>query len=69
VKDEIIAEAMPQISVKGKSSPLTIYAVIKFKGEEGPENLEELRSFLGIKAPEKKVNVAEEETKYEILGK
>ena len=69
VKDEIITEAMPQISVKGKSSPLTIYAVIKFKGEEGPSNIAELRSLLGIKAPENKVNVAEEEVKYEILGK
>jgi adenylate cyclase len=68
VKDDVVAEAMPAIQVKGKTDPLVIYAVIKFKGEPGPENLAELREYLGIKPPEKQVDVNKEEVKYEILG-
>ena len=69
VKNDIVAEAMPTISVKGKSAPLTIYAVLKFRGENGPETVSELRQNLGIKPPEEKVNVDKEEVKYEIIGK
>jgi adenylate cyclase len=69
VKDEIIAEAMPAIKVKGKEAPLTIYAVVKLRGEEGPETLDELRSFLGIAPPAGCVDVDKEEVKYEILEK
>jgi adenylate cyclase len=69
VKDEVIVQAMPAIKVKGKEEPLTIYAVVKLKGAEGPDTLDELRAFLEIKAPEKAVNVDEEEVKYEILKK
>jgi len=69
VKDEVVVEAMPAIKVKGKAEPLTIYAVIKLKGAEGPETLAELRSFLGIVPPEKAIDVDEEEVKYEILEK
>ena len=69
VKDEVIVQAMPAIKVKGKAEPLTIYAVVKLKGAEGPDTLDELRAFLEIKAPEKAVNVDEEEVKYEILKK
>jgi adenylate cyclase len=69
VKDEVIAEAMPAIKVKGKAEPLTIYAVVKFKGAEGPETLAELRAFLGIVPPQAAVDVDKEEVKYEILEK
>jgi adenylate cyclase len=69
VKDEIIAEAMPAIKVKGKAEPLTIYAVVKFKGAEGPDSLAGLREMLGIKPPGAAVDVDKEEVKYEILGK
>ncbi len=68
VGDAIVAEAMPAISVKGKTEPLTLYAVIKFKGEDGPENLAELRTFLGIPVPDLKREMGKEEVKYEILG-
>ncbi len=66
VKDDVVAEPMPAIKVKGKADPLVIYAVIKMKGDEGPETLAELRQFLGITPPEK-INVEKEEVKYEIL--
>ena len=69
VKDRIVAEAMPAIKVKGKAEPLTIYAVVKFKGEEGPETLNELRAFLGIEQPGKSIDVDKEEVKYEIIEK
>jgi adenylate cyclase len=68
VKDEIIAEPMPAITVKGKEKPLTIYAVVKIKGTDGPETLADLRKKLGIKPPESAVNVDKEEVKYEIVG-
>ena len=66
VKDDVVAEPMPAIKVKGKADPLVIYAVVKMKGDEGPETLAELRKFLGITPPEK-INVEKEEVKYEIL--
>ncbi|HUX41778.1 MAG TPA: adenylate/guanylate cyclase domain-containing protein [Rectinemataceae bacterium] len=69
VKDEVIVEAMPAIKVKGKTDPLTIYAVVKLKGGEGPETLAELRSFLGIAPPGNRVDVDKEEVKYEIIEK
>lgn len=69
VKDEIVAEAMQPIKVKGKTDPLTIYAVIKMKGGAGPETLADLRAELGIKAPEGKVDVDKEEVKYEVISK
>jgi adenylate cyclase len=69
VKDEVVVEAMPAIKVKGKADPLTIYAVVKMRGAEGPETLAELRSFLGIVPPEKAVDVDKEEVKYEVVGK
>jgi len=69
VKDEVVVEAMPAIKVKGKAELLTIYAVVKLKGEERPETLAELRSFLGIAPPEGCVDVDKEEVKYEILEK
>jgi adenylate cyclase len=69
VKDEIVAEAMPQIKVKGKAAPLTIYAVIKLRGAPGPESLDSLRAFLGIEAPRADIEVDKEEVKYEIVGK
>jgi adenylate cyclase len=68
VKEEIVAEAMPAIKVKGKAAPLTIYAVVKRKGQSGPADLAELRAFLGIEAPNATVDVGEEEVKYEIVG-
>jgi adenylate cyclase len=69
VRDSVVAEAMPAIKVKGKEAPLTIYAVVKLKGEPGPETLAELRARLGIEAPKACIEVDKEEVKYEIIGK
>lgn len=69
VRDEVVVEAMPAIKVKGKAEPLTIYAVVKLEGGEGPETLAELREFLGIAPPEGLVDVDKEEVKYEVVGK
>lgn len=69
VKDAVVAEAMPAITVKGKAEPLTIYAIIKLRGTDGPETLAELRSALGIETPREAANADKEEVKYEIVGK
>jgi adenylate cyclase len=69
VKDEIVTETMPAIKVKGKEQPLTIYAVLHFKGEPGPNSVDELRQTLGITPPKEAVDVDKEEVKYEVIGK
>ncbi len=68
LKDKLVVQAMPAITVKGKTAPLVIYAVIKLKGEDGPDTLDELRALLGIEAPAA-VDVDKEEQKYAIVGK
>lgn len=67
IKEHIIVEAMPHITVKGKAAPLQIFAVVNLVGEEGPKTLNELRNLLGIPIPEREVVVKDEEVKYEIL--
>jgi adenylate cyclase len=69
LKDLIVAEPMAPIKVKGKTDPLQIYAVVNMVGAEGPRSLAEVRSLLGIEAPEAAVDVDKEEVKYEILEK
>ncbi len=67
VKDHVIVETMPFITVKGKAAPLQIYAVVNIIGEDGPQTLAEVRKLVGIEAPTKKVEIKDEEVKYEIL--
>ena len=69
LKDKLIVEPMPPIKVKGKTDPLQIYAVVNMVGEKGPASLAEVRSLLGIDAPEGIVDVDKEEVKYEIIKK
>jgi adenylate cyclase len=76
VRDELITEEMPSVTVKGKEEPVRLFAVINLKdhnGESGtsafpePETLAELRSLLGIEAPDlSKVDTGSEEKKYKI---
>ncbi len=75
VKDEVVVEKMPSVSVKGKKNPVAIYAVINMPketsipgaGSKGPKTLQEVRSILGLKEPDfKNVDVNEEERKYKI---
>ncbi len=78
VKDYIIAEEMPSVSVKGKEKPAKIYAVVNMPnettiplcGSTGPQTLDEVRTLLGITKPDlAQVNPDEEEKKYTIAEK
>lgn len=75
VKDKVIVEEMPSVTVKGKEKPLKIYAVVNMPeeknilgaGEKGPKNLNQIRKVLGIETPDfEKVNINEDEKKYKI---
>lgn len=68
VKDLVIAEKMPSITVKGKSGKLCIYGLVNFKDAPGPTTLHHVREALGIPAPDGHVDVDREEVKYEIVG-
>jgi len=69
VKDKVLAEEMPSVTVKGKAQPVKMFAVINAAGVKGPKTLDELRQLLHIPAPDlNKVNVNEEEKKYKIGG-
>ncbi|MDR3248007.1 MAG: HAMP domain-containing protein [Treponema sp.] len=67
VKDRLIVEEMPSVTVKGKEKPVRMFAVVNIKdGESGPKSLKEVRQDLGIPEPDlSKVNLGEEK-KYKI---
>ena len=75
VKDKVLVEEMPSVTVKGKSAPLRMFAVINMPeetgipgaGEKGPKTLAQIRAKLGIPTPDlNKVDVNEDEKKYNI---
>jgi adenylate cyclase len=68
VKDQFITEEMPSVTVKGKEKPVRIFAIVNFSGvDEGPRNLTEVRTILGIKTPDiSSVNLNVNENKYKI---
>ncbi|MGP1587617.1 MAG: adenylate/guanylate cyclase domain-containing protein [Treponemataceae bacterium] len=68
LQGKLIVEAMPSIKVKGKTDPLQIFAVVNFKGEDGPQTLKEVRAMLGIQTPVAIADPDKEEVKYEILS-
>jgi adenylate cyclase len=70
VGDKFITEEMPPVSVKGKTKPVRIFAVVNFAGDiKGPQSLDEVRSLLGIEPPDlEKVDVNADEKKYKIGG-
>jgi adenylate cyclase len=74
VKDYIIFEEMPGVTVKGKEAPVRMFSVINLKvgpGRKQPEpvTLAELRRRLGIQTPHiKNVNTDSAEVKYKIHG-
>jgi adenylate cyclase len=72
IKDFIIAEEMPPVTIKGKEKSVRLFAVINFRVKQGlvqpgPATLAELRQRLGLMAPDlDKVDVDGEEKKYKI---
>jgi adenylate cyclase len=71
VKDHIIVEEMPPVTVKGKEKPVRLFAVVNHVSvQSGPRTLAQVRKVLGIKPPDiSKANVNAEELKYKIGGK
>lgn len=77
IKDYVVVEKMPSVTVKGKSKPVSLYAVVNMPyaedipgaGKNGPKTLAEVRKLIGMAAPDLgKVNLDEEEKKYKIQG-
>jgi adenylate cyclase len=70
IGDKLITEEMPSVTVKGKEKPIRLFAVVNFEAAKtGPKTLAEVRSILGIPAPDiTKVNTDAEEQKYKIQG-
>jgi adenylate cyclase len=70
VGDRIITEEMPPVTVKGKEKPVRMFAVINLRDSSGgPKTLAEVRTLLGIPAPDiSKVDTDAEEKKYKIQG-
>ena len=75
VKDHVLVEEMPSVTVKGKEKPLKMFAVINMPdetdipgaGAKGPKTLNQIRQVLGIPVPDfAKVNINEDEKKYKI---
>ena len=67
VGDKFITEEMPPVSVKGKTKPVKIFAVVNLIGADGPQTLAEARKMLGIKVPSnRKADINAEEKKYKI---
>jgi len=71
MKDKIIVEEMPPVTVKGKEKPVRLFAVVNLIAvTQGPKTLAEVRKLLGIKPPDiSKADVNAEEHKYKIGGK
>ncbi|MCL2044733.1 MAG: HAMP domain-containing protein [Treponema sp.] len=62
-----ITEEMPSVSFKGIEKPVRVFAVINFKGAQGPGTLAEVRELLGITPPDLSgFNYGSEEKKYRL---
>ena len=68
IGDKFITEEMPSVTVKGKEKPVRIFAVVNMINVAGPKTLSEVRSLLGIPAPDLSKVVTDEEKKYKIQG-
>jgi adenylate cyclase len=71
IKDQIIVEEMPAVTVKGKEKPVRLFAVVNLVSvNSGPRTLAQVRKALGINPPDiSKADVNAEEHKYKIGGK
>ncbi len=77
VKEYVLVEEMPSVTVKGKEKPLRMFAVVNMPNEtnipgagpKGPKTLNQIRQVLGIPIPDfAKVDIDEDEKKYKIQG-
>ena len=75
VRDRVLVEEMPSVTVKGKEKPLRMFAVVNMPdendipgaGAKGPKSLAQIRQVLGIPTPDfAKVDLNEDEKKYKI---
>lgn len=75
IRNRITVEEMPSVTVKGKSAPIKMYAVVnipecndvRYCGAKGPATLNAIRKVMNFDVPElAKVNVDAEEKKYAI---
>ncbi|MDR0455905.1 MAG: adenylate/guanylate cyclase domain-containing protein [Treponema sp.] len=68
LKDKLIVEEMPSVTVKGKEKPVRLFAVVNFTSvASGFRTLAEVRKRLGIEPPDiSKADVNAEEHKYKI---
>src|SRR5574344_1130066 len=78
IKEHVLVEEMPSVTVKGKTGLCRMFAVINMPeatdipsaGPDGPKTMAQIRTKLGIPTPDyAKVNLDEEEHKYKIQGK
>jgi len=70
VKNDVIAEEMPPVTVKGKEKPVRLFAVVNLVSvSSGPKTLAEVQKFLGINPPDiSNVDLNAKENKYKIGG-
>jgi len=73
VRDYVLVEEMPAVTVKGKSEKIRLFALVNIPtaddipgaGKEGPSSLKDVRELLGLPTPDfEKVNLDAEEKKY-----
>ncbi|MCL2800623.1 MAG: HAMP domain-containing protein [Treponema sp.] len=68
IGDLFLTDEMPSVTVKGKSKPVRVFAVINFAGEpKGPQSIDEVRSLLGVDVPDlEEIDLNADEKKYKI---
>ena len=73
MRDYVLVEEMPAVTVKGKSEKIRLFALVNIPtaddipgaGKEGPSSLKDVRELLGLPTPDfEKVNLDAEEKKY-----
>lgn len=78
VKEHVLVEEMPSVTVKGKTGVCRMFAVVNMPeatdiagaGPQGPKTMAQIRAKLGIPTPDfAKVDLDEEEHKYQIQSK
>ncbi|MDR0486891.1 MAG: HAMP domain-containing protein, partial [Treponema sp.] len=67
--EKFITEEMLPVMIKGKEKPIRVFAVVNYKNSGGPQTLQQLRTLLGIAAPDlSALDIETEEKKFKICG-